>query len=416
MDNASFPRALLLLEQGRYVQAEQELRNVLAGHPENAGGLTLLAIALSEQKRLDEAEALVNRAIALDPADAHVHYVKAQIFYKQDKDQEAEKEIREAIRLNPENAHYYGILAAVLLDRKEYEDALKAAERGLAIDADHLTCLNLRSTILIKMNRKAQAFESIDRALHMDPENAMSHTTYGWNHLEKGNHRQALHHFQEALKREPNSEFARSGMVQALKARYLIYRLMLKYFFWISNQKRGMQWAIIIGFYVIFKVLRTFMDKNPEWTPVLLPLIILYIIFALSTWFISPLLNLILRFNSYGRYVLSHEERMASHFTAVALVAGIAGAFGFVATQASGFAALGIYGLTMMVPLSQFYLQAKKNKQLMLRAFIVLLGIIGAVGVAAFFAGHPAADRIAIVYGVGFFAFQWIANALMTKN
>ena len=66
----------------------------------------------------------------------------------------------------------------------------------------------------------------------------------------------ALEHFKESLSKDPNFEFAQVGLLEAIKATNPIYRLFLKYAFAMSKLTAKYQWAVIIGFYLLFKLLR----------------------------------------------------------------------------------------------------------------------------------------------------------------
>ena len=79
-------------------------------------------------------------------------------------------------------------------------------------------------------------------ALANDPENALTHANQGWALLHRGDHAKALEHFREALRIDPELDWARAGIVEALKARHLIYRLMLRFFLWIGRQASVAQW------------------------------------------------------------------------------------------------------------------------------------------------------------------------------
>lgn len=65
--------------------------------------------------------------------------------------------------------------------------------------------------------------------------------------LHEGNPRAAPEHFREALRLEPDDEYARSGIVHALRARHFLYRLMLAYFLWMSRLSGTVQLALIFG-------------------------------------------------------------------------------------------------------------------------------------------------------------------------
>ena len=53
--------------------------------------------------------------------------------------------------------------------------------------------------------------------------------------LDEGKYPQAMEHFREALRLEPDMEWARLGVVETLKAKRVLYRPVLWYFLWISK-------------------------------------------------------------------------------------------------------------------------------------------------------------------------------------
>ena len=168
----------------------------------------------------------------MSPDSSHLFYIKSRIAIQQEKLNEAEKSIDQAIELHPYYAEYFALLANIKLGRKQFEAALEKANSALEIDAENLLALNTRSTALNKLNRSEESFETIEGALREDPNNAYTHANYGWGLLEKGNHKKALEHFKEALSHDPNFKYAQSGLLEALKASNPIYRMFLKYSFW----------------------------------------------------------------------------------------------------------------------------------------------------------------------------------------
>jgi len=112
-----------------------------------------------------------------------------------------------------------------------------------ALDPEHAGCLNLRAMAEVKLGRKAQAAATIEAALARDPENAGTHANRGWTYLEESDPGRALEHFREALRLDPENEWAREGMVEALKARHGVYRLVLRCFLWMQKLGESARWA-----------------------------------------------------------------------------------------------------------------------------------------------------------------------------
>jgi tetratricopeptide repeat protein len=177
---------------------------------------------------------------------------------------------------------------------------------------------------LLRLDRRDEAGAAMEGALARDPDDAFTHANRGWSLLHEGDPRRALEHFREALRLEPELDFARAGLIEALKARYWLYRQVLRYFLWIARLTPGARWAVVIGLVVCQQVVARTMRANPELTPILMPLLIGYLTFALTTWTAAPLTNLMLRLNRFGRLVLSPEERTGSNwvgaFVIIALI------------------------------------------------------------------------------------------------
>ncbi|MFL5731243.1 MAG: tetratricopeptide repeat protein [Cytophagaceae bacterium] len=415
MISQGIERARLLLEQNRYQEAMKELEKSLASDPNNPEILSLLSICKSADQKYKEAEQLIKSAISLDPANPFLIYILAKVYFDQEKYKEAESHIREAIQIDPYNADFFGLLSAIYLNQKEWTKGLEMADKGLEISPDNLTCLNLRSTALIKLDKKEESYDTIHQALNYDPENSMTHTNLGWGLLEKGEHKKALHHFKKALQSDPGSEFAKHGLIEALKARYWVYRMFLKYAFWIGNMKGGAQWAVIIGFYIGNRVVRSVAESNPSLKPFLMPLIFLYILFAISTWIIGPISNLFLRLNVYGRYALSNREIQASNFVGASLAIGLLSFMAYFILQSDLFMLTGIFGVSMMIPLASMFVPDNKNKRMILIAYAGGLGLVGVTGISLLVIGNPAAEIFGMIYIIGIIAYQWIANAILTR-
>src|SRR5262249_4777977 len=179
---------------------------------------------------------------------------------------------------------------------------------------EHAGCTNLRAMVLVQLGRKEEAAQALGSALAKDPENAVTHANQGWALLHRGDHLGALEHFREALRIDPELEWARARIAEALKARYLIYRMMLRFFLWMGRQSTVAQWVVILGFVFGRRVLAGLARSNPALAPFLWPLLMLTFAFLLLTWIASPLFNLLLRLNRFGRLALSREQRIASNW------------------------------------------------------------------------------------------------------
>jgi tetratricopeptide (TPR) repeat protein len=411
MTEALLEKAGILLNQQRYDEAEQILGEILNLNPNDDHVLYLLSEINFQKDNYDRAEELINNAIALSPDSPYYYFLKSRLYYQKEKMAEAESFIKEAIAIYPEEAAFFSFWGQIKLYQKKFQDALEYANHALSIDSNDTFALNIRSTALLKLNRKEESFETIAEALQEDPNNAYTHSNYAWGLLEKGDVDKSLKHFSEALKNNPNSIHAREGMIEALKARFWIYKWFLKYSFWMTNMSAKYQWFFILGFYFGSKGLRALAASNETLAPYLYPLTMLLFVFAFSTWVIDPLSNLFLRFNYYGKHLLNKKQKISSSIIGGSLLISLLSLGAYFITAEFGYIVLAFFTFTMMIPLSRLF--AKPTALFMgYNIFMFLVGALTTAGV--FMTGIV--GPLSMVYVVGLIAFQFLANYFVIKR
>lgn len=422
--NPQMQRALLLYEQNRFEMAEAELRQVLALEPDDAYAHAVLSLCLTAGRSLNDATSEAQQAIHLAPDLDFAHYALAWVLHHRHRNADAVVAIREAVRLDPGDANYHALEAQIHLDEKRWQDALDAAERGLQQDSEHVSCTNLRAIALVKLGRKSEAGATIDAALSRHPDNALTHANQGWAFLEQSEPRKALEHFREALRLEPGNEWARAGLVEALKARNVIYGLMLRYFLWMSKLPAGVQFGVIIGGVLLNNMIGSAVKSHPGLAPVALPIRIIYIAFVLLTWTADPLFNLLLRLNRFGRLALTDEQRRASSwFGAVVIPAVVSLALCFYFGFGSFFILVALVFGCLMVPVSGSFKASEGWPRTVLVCATIGLAAAGfaALGMIVFgvsqgAAGKPWTTRgvdLLWMFVIGCVIFMWAANAII---
>ena len=349
-------RAELLLQQGRFPDAERELGQLLSNDPRHPLAHAMMAHAMLGQLRLNDAEYAAREAVRGAPDEPFAHYAVAAVLRERRRFAEAAQAIQAAIALNPYAAGQFALLAQIRCDQREWSAALAAADQGLAIDPEHPACVNLRAIALVHLGRRGEAAAVVQGALDKDPENAVTHANQGWNYLHNNDPKKALEHFREALRLEPGNEWARAGIVEAMKARNPIYRVMLAYFLWMSRLSGRTQMAIVLGGWFGQNALRGAARTNPQLAPYVLPIIICYAVFVWMTWLANPLFNLTLRLSRYGRHALTREQTVTSNWIFALLLLGIAA----VASLFAGFAewklSAALTALLLTIPVSTIWL------------------------------------------------------------
>jgi len=319
-----------LLTLGRFDMAEEELRAHLADEPGDGHAHALRALALLELGDRDGAEESARQAIAHEPDAPFHHYAMALVLLERRRMEEAEQAVREALRLDPASPHSWAVLGQILGHRRDWPAMLEAAERGLQHDPEHVECNNVRAMALTMLGRKDEAGWTMERTLAREPEDARSHANMGWTQLNRGDRKKALHHFQEALRLDPGNDWARRGMVEAIKAGNPLYALMLRYFLWMGKMSERYQWGFILAAWFGVRILRAMGRSSPEIAPYTDPLVYLYVAFVLLSWLSHPVSNLLLRLHPLGKHALDHDQRMQANLVGATLglaLLAVAGTF-----------------------------------------------------------------------------------------
>lgn len=413
MTENQISRVEILIQHKKYPEAERILKDLLRTEPGNVYYLTLLAEVNLQQGNLKVANEIINNAIGIAPDSSYLFYVKARVALEEKNSKEAEQSLMQAVALDPYDADYFALWAYVKLAQKQYTNALELADKALEIDAENLLGLNTRSTALLKLDNKEEAFITIEGALREDPNNAFTHANYGWSLLEKGDHKKALVHFKESLKNDPTLAYAQAGMTEALKANNVIYRLFLKYAFWIGNLTAKYQWAVIIGFYFGSSFLRSLARRNEALQPYLFPVVILLALVAFSTWVITPISNLFLRFNAYGKYLLNQNEKRSSNFVGISAFLFLVGLVLFFVTQDQKYVTVAGFGFAMMVLYGTMFAPSKYNSLLI---YAIAMTLIGAGAIAITFSAGELFNALTNLFIFGFIAYQWVANYFVIKE
>jgi tetratricopeptide (TPR) repeat protein len=421
-------RASLLIDQQRYELAEPELTALMAEEPNNALAHSFMAICLLARKKYAEATEFAQRGIHLQPDLAAAYSIAALVWRARNYLDKAEAMIREAIALAPQDADYRANLSQIKYSQRDWEAARQVAEDALALDPENINALNLRAESLRKLGRTQDARLELQNALRVNPDSADTHATLGWTYLQKGERAKAKEHFREALRLDPDSEWARQGVLETLRTYNPLYRPLLKFFLWMQTLSGRAQWGVIIGAYVMYRILWAAADSNPALKPFLMPILGLYIAFAVATWIGRPLMNLALRLHPLGRLALSREERIAANWIGGFLFAGLAA---LVAQQffPGIFLPLAIALLLMVLPLTAMFNVRESKPGKAVVAYTMLLGacaMLFVIGKALSPDGpidkeHVSLWQLLSALGflgllVGAFVSPWMSNILGSIN
>jgi tetratricopeptide (TPR) repeat protein len=406
--------ALTFAAHGDWPRVVPAAREALAGDPGDASAHALLALGLAHLARGREAVEAGRSAVALAPELAFAHYAHGWALLENDDLKAAERAAREALRLEPD-ADEHALLSQVYIRQRRWQEALDTAEAGLNVDPEHQGCANLRALALTSLGQTAAATAVLHEALAADPDDAYAHANRGWVMLRESRVEEALDSFRAALRLDPTMDWARVGIIEAMKARKGPYRLVLRYSMWAGSLSTRAQWFLIVGFYFGSRIVRSVLRENPSLWPILGPLTALYVLFVFGSWIADPISNLLLRLNPIGRLALNRFETAASNVVGVCVaVAAIAG-LTFLATRATPWMVLAAVSALLLIPIGGAVKAHGTRAWGPLAGAVLLLGACGAAAVVLSFVGAPIGPTLFVTFLLGSFLYSWVANYLLLK-
>jgi tetratricopeptide (TPR) repeat protein len=319
----------------------------------------------------------------------------------------------------------YGLKASIFTQLQRWREAVNAADEGLALDPEHSTCLNVRAQALVMLGDKAGAALTVQDALRKNPDDPWIHANQGWASLHANEPTKAAEHFREALRLDPTMEFARAGIIEALKARNFLYRLMLRYFLAMARLPSQARWGVIIGVFVVQRLLSSLGNNNPALAPYTIPILAVIVGFAILTWLSYPLFNLMLRVDSFGRHALSAEERKGANLLGGTLLVALAflAAYFIWGSDSLLWGAL-VFGI-LSLPISTIYVISEgwpRNTMIACTALLLLIGLPPLVPSQLIIALQSEAFLLLmaillkgtqILFPIGVIGSQFLANGLM---
>jgi len=341
-ESALLERALQLLELGRLDRAEQLLREVVGLDPQNALGYSLLALVLFDLDREREAEERAREAIALDPELPIAHGALARALAGQERFREAIAAIAEAARLDPEDHLNHELIAGCRLALGDWQGARESAERALALAPESATAHGLHARALAMTSNDPEEWRAVAAAaLRADPGSSAAHGLAAHAHLTRGHERDAVAGFEEALRLDPESEYAQAGLAEALKAAHPLFRPLFRFFMWQQRLDQGAKVALVVVPLIVVRVLRPHTGN-----PVVVAVLAVWLTFVALTWAATPLANVALRLSPRGRAILPSEQKRSS--SAFALLLGGAVLAGILAVAISGVFAGTAFALVLL--------------------------------------------------------------------
>ncbi len=193
-------------------KAVKHLNAAIRINPEDSVIQLCLASVLAKQGRLDEALNHFDKGLQIDQDNASAHNNMAIIFRSQGKIKKAIYHFNAAIRIDPDNTISHKYLGDIMKRQGNIDDAIVHYGTAIKLDPDFREAqISLGEAHFVMGNifvGKGEINEAIDhfqKSLQLNYNFAKAHTNLGYALLTQGKEDEALKHFLEAIRIDPEN-------------------------------------------------------------------------------------------------------------------------------------------------------------------------------------------------------------------
>jgi tetratricopeptide (TPR) repeat protein len=208
---------MALLNQQRFIEAEQAARAMTMLYPRHGFGWMMLSAVLT---RIGSSEAALHpakKAAELSPNDADAHSNLGFVLNMQGNASEAEASFRKAIKLKPDFAGAHFNLGNALQQQRRWDEAEISFRNTIKIVPNFFNAHHNLGCTLNEQQRWTEAEASFRRALMLKPDFAAAHHDLGNALIAQGKLIEAQACYRRALEIAPKLAEAHCSLGNALK-------------------------------------------------------------------------------------------------------------------------------------------------------------------------------------------------------
>lgn len=196
-------RAMELLDEEKYDEAERLLNKELEEHKDNGYAWVILASVQTKREQYGEALTNVNKGLkCLDKKDEYYAgglYVRSLIYVALDDDKRALDDLNLMVKLSPKDADVIENRATYLVNHKHYALAYQDFQSMIELEPGNDGAYVGSGICLRNMNRNEEAVKQYDHAIKLNPKYSRAFAQRGLSYLRMGQVNEAADDFVKAL-------------------------------------------------------------------------------------------------------------------------------------------------------------------------------------------------------------------------
>jgi tetratricopeptide (TPR) repeat protein len=233
MTQISVDRALQIAAEqrrsGRFADAENIFRQIIAQFPSHVGAIHELAVTLAQQRKLEESLQLLRRVIQLAPTSPGAHSDLGNVLRDMNRLDESIASYHRAIAIQPDFAVAFSNLGNALRDSNRPEEAAAAYLRSIELMPNVPDSHSNLGNALSDMNRLEEAIACYHRAIQLAPDFAAAYSNCGAVLQRLGRTDEAIAAFRKSIELSPDYAEAYNNLGHSLERKNLLDDAMAAY-------------------------------------------------------------------------------------------------------------------------------------------------------------------------------------------
>lgn len=268
----------------RYNLAKDKIFSGLSEYPNDGMLLYLMSLCSFRLDKYDEALDYCKQALENNYGVVECYELLGRINAALGKYDKAEEYYLEALSINPQSAKIIACYALIMLRTGFKEKGIKLLEEARRINPDDKDVLNASFYYYLITKKKRERLKVLERYLDVSDDEISKLARVGLNDLYLGNYKSAKENFRQAFVLEPTNNNLLLT-IQQLEIKTNLFFLPLR----LVNKVGGpaVIWIVFILCVIILSCCK--IDR------VLMPIVLVYILFAVYTWIASAIFKIVFR-------------------------------------------------------------------------------------------------------------------------
>lgn len=185
-----------LLANGRFAEAERELKEALKLDPQYGDAHYLLGLTYLSMKRLDEAEKELLEVIRIEPRFETTRLYLANIYLQKKENRKAKDQLEFVISQNPRIAQAYYGLGVVSYYEGDISKSITQWRKAVEIDKNYVSAYYNLGLALFMTGNTEDGRVFVEKAMKMKPQNPLYGFTLAWLDYDSGKKKDAISRFE----------------------------------------------------------------------------------------------------------------------------------------------------------------------------------------------------------------------------